>query len=64
MYGWIVLLAVAYWACIYFMPESPRWLGKVHQTDDMHEVMKLIYKPQYVDNAHLVLSEEISRLEQ
>lgn len=28
MYGWIVFLSAAYWICLFFMPESPRWLGK------------------------------------
>ena len=27
-----------------FMPESPRWLGKVGRVEDQHQVMKLIYK--------------------
>ena len=45
MYGWIVFLAAAYWVGIYYMPESPRWLGKVCQTGEMMSVMKQIYKP-------------------
>jgi len=30
---------------MFFMPESPRWLGKVGRIEDQRKVMTLIYKP-------------------
>ena len=35
-----------------FMPESPRWLGKVGRSEDQHKVMQLIYKPEYLEGAN------------
>ena len=45
-----------------FMPESPRWLGKVGQEDEQLKVMKLIYKPAYIERANENLTIEVDSL--
>lgn len=47
-----------------FMPESPRWLGKVGRDDDQLKVMKLIYKKQYLDSANQHLTQEVNALKE
>jgi len=47
-----------------FMPESPRWLGKVGRPEDQLKVMKLIYKPAYLDVANKTLTDEVESLKE
>ena len=45
-----------------FLPESPRWLGKMERSEEQLKVMKQIYKPEYVDHANNELKEEVDKL--
>ena len=47
---------------MFFMPESPRWLGKVGKSEDQRKVMSLIYKQNYLDSADKQLSKEVEAL--
>ena len=47
-----------------FMPESPRWLGKVGRDADQHKVMKLIYKEAYLEGANEHLTKEVQSLKE
>jgi len=49
---------------MFFMPESPRWLGKVGRDEDQHKVMKLIYKSEYLESANQHLTKEIEALKE
>lgn len=49
---------------MFFMPESPRWLGKVGRDDEQRNVMKLIYKAEYLESANENLSKEIDALKE
>ena len=55
----IVMLGV-----FYFIPESPRWLGKQDLHEQQAEVMKKIYKEEYFDEANKILSKEIEQLKE
>ena len=37
---------------VFFMPESPRWLGKAGRSGEQKRVMSLIYKPEHLDAAN------------
>ena len=50
MYGWIIFLSAAYSICLYFLPESPRWLGKEGYREEQLKVIQKIYKPEYVNS--------------
>ena len=32
---------------MFFLPESPRWLGKKGRDEEQQKVIKMIYKPEY-----------------
>lgn len=49
---------------MFFMPESPRWLGKVGRADEQRKVMELIYKEEYLEEANKTLSEEVASLDE
>ena len=45
-----------------FMPESPRWLGKVERTEKMKVIVKKIYKESHKDYAIQTIEEEVENL--
>lgn len=45
-----------------FLPESPRWLGKVEQDAESRSIIKSIYKPAYVEPACAELKKEVEKL--
>ena len=45
-----------------YLPESPRWLGKMDQPVEAKKVMKRIYKPEYFEEANMELRIEIDNL--
>ena len=45
-----------------FMPESPRWLGKVERTQQMKGIVKQIYKESHKDYAVQLIEEEVENL--
>ena len=49
---------------MFFMPESPRWLGKMGRSEQMTDVMRKLYKPQYLDGALRTLQAEIDELKE
>ena len=49
---------------MFFMPESPRWLGKAGRSEEQRKVIKLIYKEEHVEAVNNNLIEEVASLEQ
>ena len=45
-----------------YLPESPRWLGKMDWPAASKQVMKRIYKPEYLEEANMELMLEIENL--
>ena len=45
-----------------FLPESPRWLGKMERDQEQFKVINQIYKTEYVERANHDLKEEINML--
>ena len=49
---------------LYFISESPRWLGIEGYRDDLLKVIQRIYKPEYVISINQELTEEIVKLQE
>ena len=47
MLGGIAIVACGQFIGMIFMPESPRWLGKMGKIDEMTAVIQKLYKPQF-----------------
>lgn len=64
MVGASAILSVAQLIGMMFMPESPRWLGKMGRTEQMRAVMRKVYKPDHLDRALASLQGEIDALKE
>ncbi len=63
MLGGISFLSVIQFiAMLFFMSESPRWLGKEGQTDEQRKAMERIYLPEHVERANKSLKKEVKEL--
>jgi len=64
MLGAIGLVSTIQLIGMFFMPETPRWLGKSGHQEKQLAVMRQIYRPEHLDKAFEDLNKEVESLKE
>ena len=62
MLGCAAIPAILQFIGMLYLPESPRWLGKVDRPSEAKQVLKRVYKLEYLEEADMELIEEVEKL--